>query len=225
MIAASTTPRRVLVVEDHAMTRVLIEHALTHAGFHTSAVATAADAIDSFEKFDPDLLLSDIDLGGHPNGVELTTILHARAPYLAVVLMSNYGALQQVAGFRSLPKGTQFVRKESISDTNTLLEVLDSALRETAHQRGTTDATADPQAGTLQSLTRTQIEVLRLVAAGFSNTEIAKRRGTNIGAIEKVLTRIFRSLGFDTNPAVNPRVASAKEFIRVFGPVHTEGSP
>lgn len=216
-------PRRVLIVEDHALTRVLLEHTLIQAGFEAHAFATAEEAVRDFDNVDPDLLLSDIDLGGHPNGVALATILHARAPYLPVVLMSNYGSLNQVAGYRSLPKATRFVRKESIANATSLLSVIESALRASTHKRESQDEVADDFAvSSLRLLTKTQIEVLRFVAAGSSNQEIARRRNTSVGSIEKVLTRIFKALDFDTNPSVNPRVAAAKEFIRVFGPVHLE---
>lgn len=215
--------RRVLVVEDHALTRVLIDNALTHAGFDITAVSTADEAIALMGSFDPDLLLSDIDLGGHPNGAELAVILHAQAPYLAIVLMSNYSALNQVAGYRSLPAGTQFMRKTSISDTQSLLEVIEGALRTVKSNQIVRESKDNlTKSDLLALLTQTQIDVLRLVAAGCSNKEIARIRGSNVGAIEKILTKVFRALQVDTDPALNPRVSSARAFIREFGPVEID---
>ncbi|MBM3686392.1 MAG: response regulator [Actinobacteria bacterium] len=73
-------PRTVLLVEDHAMTRALVQRSLEDDGFVVTAVDSARGAIRAFDDVDPDVLVADINLGAGPNGVELATILRAHAP-------------------------------------------------------------------------------------------------------------------------------------------------
>lgn len=65
--------RRVLVVEDQPLMRALVGDTLTHAGFVVHTAGSAVEALTEFDGFDPDLLVTDIDLGVRPNGVDLAT--------------------------------------------------------------------------------------------------------------------------------------------------------
>jgi DNA-binding NarL/FixJ family response regulator len=212
--------RSALIVDDHPLTRSLLASTLEVIGFTVAAVESGSIAVEVFEDLDPDVLITDVDLGSRPNGAELATLLFARAPHLAIVIISNYAHLNQVPGFRSLPPGTQFVSKMEISNTDILLEAIEAALRD----RTRAIPSGPVMTNGLEKLTQTQLEVLRLVAEGWSNGEIAARRKTSVGAIEKVLTRIFHALEVDTEPSVNPRVAATRKYIRAFGPPEPEPS-
>ena len=69
----------------------------------------------------------------------------------------------------------------------------------------------------LGHLTRTQLEVLRAIALGWSNAEIARRRGSSLRSVEKLITRTFEALGVNHHPELNPRVAATQLYIRRFG--------
>ena len=58
--------RRVLVVEDQPLMRALVGDTLTHAGFVVHTAGSAVEALTEFDGFDPDLLVTDIDLGVRP---------------------------------------------------------------------------------------------------------------------------------------------------------------
>jgi CheY-like chemotaxis protein len=53
---------RVLVVDDEEDTRDLIMIMLTRCGAEVLTVATAADALDELERWNPDVLISDIGM-------------------------------------------------------------------------------------------------------------------------------------------------------------------
>jgi CheY-like chemotaxis protein len=85
------SPACVLVVEDEILIRVLIAEELRAEGFLVVEAATADEALSYFQAgFQVDLVLSDIELPGTLNGLELIRRLRAEAPDLLTVLTSGY---------------------------------------------------------------------------------------------------------------------------------------
>jgi CheY-like chemotaxis protein len=85
------SPACVLVVEDEILIRVLIAEELRAEGFLVVEASTADEALSYFQAgFQVDLVLSDIELPGTLNGLELIRRLRAEAPDLLTVLTSGY---------------------------------------------------------------------------------------------------------------------------------------
>lgn len=88
---AQRLPACVLVVEDEILIRVLIADELRAAGFSVVEAATGAEALSYFQAgVQVDLVLSDIELPGALNGVDLIRRLRADAPDLPTVLTSGH---------------------------------------------------------------------------------------------------------------------------------------
>jgi two-component system, response regulator PdtaR len=84
------SPACVLVVEDEVLTRVLIADELRAEGFSVLEAATAVEALSYLQAgFHVDLVLSDIEMPGALNGVDLIRRLRAEAPGLLTVLTSG----------------------------------------------------------------------------------------------------------------------------------------
>lgn len=212
--------RNALVVDDHALTRGLLSHALEHNGFAVTAVASAAEAVDCFEACDPDVLIADVHLGTPPSGSELALVLATKAPHLAVVLMSNYPAAHLRREASKIPAHTVVAHKGQLSDTAAVMEVVEAALRNRTPDFASSEVEAQPSPG--DDLTTPQMEVWRLISAGFSNAEIAALRDTTVAATERIVTRLFSRLGVDGNSRLNARVAAAKAYISRYGPPDQE---
>jgi CheY-like chemotaxis protein len=87
---ARKSPAWVLVVEDEILTRVVIADELRDEGFLVVEATTAEEALSYFRAgVQVDLVLSDIELPGALNGVELIQRLRARVPNLPTVLTSG----------------------------------------------------------------------------------------------------------------------------------------
>ncbi len=87
---AHKSPACVLVVEDEILIRVLIADELRAEGFSVVEAATGDEALSYFQAgVQVDLVLSDIDLPGALNGVDLIQRLRAEAPGLPTVLTSG----------------------------------------------------------------------------------------------------------------------------------------
>lgn len=204
-------PRRVLLVEDEAMARTLLTGFLDASGFDVLACSTAAEASKAFAAFDPDALVCDIDLGEGPSGLDLVVSLARRAPWLAVVVVSNYvitpdyrhGGLGRAA----------YVSKRDFTDVAVLLDTLEAVL----HDQGPRGGPPPSSSGRLGVLTDSQIGVLRMIAEGLSNEEIARRRGTSTKSIEHMASRIFVALELVVDPSVNARVMAARIYLEEAG--------
>lgn len=210
--------RSVLVVEDDALLRELLAMALEREGFIVETAASAADAKRIFNRGDHDALVLDVSLGPGPTGFDLADALLARAPFTAVVFLTNLPDPRFLErDSKDLPKNIAYLRKSNLSDVDVVIAALDSALRgaslaEFRHDR-------DPERP-LGNLTRKQISVLRLAALGKSNAQIAQDRGVSVKAIEDTITRAGVALGIDDSGEGNLRVAIVRRFLFV-----TAGSP
>lgn len=193
--------------------RVLLCDMLAHRGFEVTGAADAAEATGLFTDTDPDVLVTDIDLGSRPSGVELATMLTGLAPHLAVVFLSSFPGAVAGAG-RPGPTRAVFVSKLDVSSADVVVDAIEAALRTTTPPAPPVPQRASPLAG----LTRRQVEVLALVARGWSNEQIARERGTTTRAVERAVSRIFARLGLGA-AGTNPRVQASALYLAEFGPV------
>lgn len=209
--------RRVMVIEDEGLLRTMLSDVLTASGFGVRAVADAASAAREFDEFDPDAVLCDIDLGSGVNGLDLIVSLTKHAPYLGVVILSNY---EVTADYRQRwLSRARYLRKSDVTDTSSVVSALEAVLTGADEGAG---VVATDAADLLAGLTSTQVQVLRMVAEGLSNAEIAERRGSTVGAVEHVLNRTFTALGLANDPTRNMRVMAARIYLEGAG---RPGSP
>jgi DNA-binding NarL/FixJ family response regulator len=208
--------RRVLVVEDEPLIQQLIRDVLHAAGFDARIESDAAAAVEAFDAFDPDALLVDIDLGTGPNGIEFAEAIRLRAPYLGIVFLTRVADPRLVgASFADDDPNVAFLRKQDVDDRERIIEAMEAVLADAADESVRHDLTRERA---FTDLTRTQLEVLRLVAAGASNTEIARQRGTSLRGAESLLRRTFAAADIDsTDPALNARVMAARAFLDARG--------
>ncbi len=206
--------RHALVVEDSNSLRALITGAIASLGFVVEAVADAKSAMRAFGSFDPDVLIADIDLGSRPNGVELAHILRSQAPYIGVVFLTHYPTPESAAQNLVLPERSSFVNKSSLTDLSDLARSIESALSDEVEPARIVAAKA---ANPLVSLTAGQLAVLADIAAGYTNAEIAERRGSSVRATERMIVRTFEALGLSDDPTHNPRVMAAMMYARHAG--------
>lgn len=210
----ATPVRTVLLVEDHAMTRGLVQTSLESEGFTVVAVESARRAIREFDSIDPDVLVVDIELGERPNGVDLAAILRAQAPYLGVVFLSNYPNVDAVEGGLAPPAQSSFVHKGSVDGPGPLVAAIESSLNDHAPAMTLTGVSTE---NPLHDLSASQMAVLKLMAEGWSNAEIAERRGISLRSAERLVSRTFAALGLADDSTVNARVAAVRLYIRAFG--------
>ena len=205
--------RRVLIVEDEQLVSALLEQTLLSVNFQTSRANNAVEAKRQIETFDPDIALLDIDLGPGANGIDVAHILAKKHPDIAILFLTKFPDLRS-AGLRmeDLPPGCGFLRKELVGNTEYLVNAIDNVLGERPQVRD--DLLPNRP---LSVLTKNQVEALRLLASGYTNAEIARRRETSVSSVEQLLKTTFKNLGIQSSDDINPRIEAVRIFIQAAG--------
>ncbi len=204
--------RRLLVVEDDALTASLLAETLVSQGFEVMTANDVVEALGAVDSFDPDAALIDIALGEGPSGIDLAHVLHRKHPWIALLLLTKNPDLR-TAGIdeADLPPGCGFLRKDRVRDAKHLFDGIEAVLGDRPSSVRDDQDPAKP----LAALNSRQLEILRLVAQGYTNDYIARNKATSRSTVERWLTEIFRLLEIDTHGDVNPRVEATRRFINV----------
>lgn len=91
-LGESTSSQLVLLVEDDPDVRSALADLLRASGHAVTIAASAEEALDVLEHTHQSLVLSDVDLGGSTNGVELMSQIAQQHPRLPRILMSGLPA-------------------------------------------------------------------------------------------------------------------------------------
>lgn len=203
---------RVLVVEDDDFTRTLVSSLVTSLGYEVCAdAASVAEAMSLAHEHRPDLAVLDLDLGEGPTGVHLAHGLRKLNPNIAIVMLSSYGDPSWMGQRRRPPVGSRYVVKGNVSDTSVLAKALADALSSPLELQEA-EKSRPP-------LSEGQWEILRLVAAGYTNAEIARRRSLTEEAVKKSVTRLVRQLDIEPGEEGNARVLLARAYTQMTGTV------
>jgi DNA-binding NarL/FixJ family response regulator len=206
--------RRVVVVEDEPLMASLLSNALAAAGFEVRAAGNVLAARAAISAFDPDAVLLDISLGDGPSGLDLAHSLHMQRPDIAILVLTRLSD-PRLAGIpvEELPPHCGFLRKDLVKDTAYLLEAINAVLMD-RHNEVRQDIDLSRPLGALSTK---QIEVLRLMATGYTNEFIAQIKGVSHSTVERWSVDIFRALEIRTKGNVNPRVEAVRKFIAAAG--------
>ena len=179
---------RVLLVEDDAMVRGWVELALRGSEFAIAGVAgSAAEAVEESQRIQPDLLLVDYRLPDR-TGAELLKELRRRGERAPAILMTanaegDFNELAQEAG----AQGTAL-------KTGKASELL-SVLRAAPRRQRTFDERYPRRGLAGVALSPREREVLRMVATGATNAEIAESLSIARDTVKTLLARTFEKLG------------------------------
>jgi DNA-binding NarL/FixJ family response regulator len=209
---------RVLVVEDDAFTRMTLVTVVTSLGHEvTGQAGTVVDAMDEARTSRPDVVLLDLDLGAGPTGIDAAYGLRGLLPDVGIVLLSSY-ADARVMGRRArpLPPGALFVSKRDLSD----VQVLEDAIRGSLQADS---PVAGPRGGV--DFTDSQLELMRLVASGLSNDEIARRLWLTEPSVRRSITRLLRKLNIESSDTRNARVQLTRAYNELAGQVVRDEQP
>ena len=98
-MSASAEPQHLLVVDDDARLRNLLQRFLTEQGFRVSAAADAALARQALAAMEFDLLVVDVMMPGE-SGLELTESLRRQGQEVPILMLTAAGAPDdRIAGF------------------------------------------------------------------------------------------------------------------------------
>jgi DNA-binding NarL/FixJ family response regulator len=178
----------VLLVEDDAMVRGWVERALEGTEFRLAGVAAeTSTAVPLAQRRGADLLLLDYRL---PDGVgtELLRALRQLGVSTPAVLMTA----NPERGFNEIARESG--AQGSVVKSGSVEELL-TALRKVAAGQEWFDGRHPRRAPGRAALSPRERQVLRLVAAGKTNVEIAAELGVGAETVKTLLARTFTKLG------------------------------
>jgi len=195
---------RVMIIDDHEIVREGLKTILgNEPDFEVVAESATADDIgESVGKANPNVILLDARLPG-VSGAEACRQLASTYPDIAVLIVSTYSDNDLIqdcikAGARGyvVKDIERFSLKESIRAVHGGGGAVSPAIAAKVLDRLRTGDYLTPPVPP-SPLSGTQMEILRLIAAGFSNREIAVRVYLSENTVKSHVQEIFRKLDVD----------------------------
>ncbi len=192
---------RVLICDDQAIIRDGLEM-LMKLEREIQVVGKAQDGAQAVElaaRYQPDLVLMDLKMPGM-NGIEATRQIHSKFPGIKILVLTTYDDDEWVMdALRAGASG--YLLKDTPRE-----EVI-KALRGTLAGKSYVDPTvagkliqqvANPQSKPLTTLTgkltEREVDVLRLVARGLNNADIAEQLHLSEGTVRNYISTILDKL-------------------------------
>jgi DNA-binding NarL/FixJ family response regulator len=173
---------RVMVADDQLLVRAGIVSLLSQIDgvSPAGAVSDGQQALDACESAPPDVLLLDLQMPG-PDGVAITRALHDRQPEVKVLILS--ASTEAQVARNALAAGARgYVSKDFVMDELAMaLKAVTAGqiyLSPSVATAVMLPALADPVA-----LTPRQQDVLRGIARGLTNKEIARDMGVSLKTV------------------------------------------
>lgn len=190
--ASESAPIRVLCVDDHPLVRKGIGSILaSEPGFQMVGEAgNGREAVERFRELQPDVVLMDLRMP-EMDGTEATRLIRQTHPDARIIALTSYDGDQDI--YRAIEAGVRgYILKEMVHT-----KVLDAIRTVHAGKRLMPQEVAErlseyfPQV----ALTPREIEVLKYVARGMANKEIAHQLGTASGTVKMHVQNILAKLG------------------------------
>ena len=196
---------RVAIIDDHAIVRMGLKYSLSlEPDFEFAGEHSGGEGAGEFvARVRPDVVLLDVRMPV-VNGIEALEDIRRKAPDVKVLMLTTSDGDEDV--FRSMNLGARgyMVKDESGEDLHVAIRTVASgevflpkrirAIYDDRKKR--------------PSLSEREIEIVRLVAKGFSNDELAERLHLSPDTIKVHLRHIYEKLG------VESRVEAVTEAMR-----------
>jgi len=206
----SDTPLKILIAEDHELSRNGIVFSLQKkAAYEFVGEAERGDqAVDMVEKFQPDVVLMDIEMPVM-DGIEATQKIKAKYAHIKVIMLTSHEEGEEV--YAALAAGADAYCKKDIK-MDRLIQViemvrdgavwLDPAIAKLVMQSlpfslPNRMKTPHPRQRYSIELTDRELEVLEALVEGQSNKEIADNLSITVHTVKAHVCNIIQKLAVD----------------------------
>lgn len=191
----------VLIADDHPVVRAGLRALLSGADDVTvvGEAATPDEAVALAERLAPELVLMDLQFGEADTGADATRRIRSldAAPY--VLVLTNYDTDGDILG--AVEAGASGYLLKDAPPHELVAAVRAAARGESALAPAIAGRLLARMRAPRVSLSSREIEVLRLVAAGASNGEIAARLHVTDATVKSHLVHVFSKLGVGSRTA------------------------
>lgn len=208
MSIANPESTTILIADDDPLVCHVIRMHLERAGFENiSVVYHGQDAIDHVDSESPDLLLLDIVMPDM-DGIEVLSVVKSETPEVRVLMLTAQNNSEFVA--HAIAEGASGYLIKRASDLHSLGEtiqltlegdaivadraLLQEAAKVAAARLDEQDAAEENRRDVRSNLTSQELEVLKLIAAGMTNQEIAQALHISYNTVKTHVSHIYKKL-------------------------------
>jgi two-component system NarL family response regulator len=208
----------VLIADDHPVVREGLRAMLKTSGITVIGEArSGTEVIQRARELNPDVILMDVRMPDM-DGIAATEAIKREAPSTSVIMITSFetrdylrrameagagGYLIKGASRETLIQAVKVVKEGgSLVDADLLSQFFNSWEPASWSNSGSDDKA-------ISSLTPRELQVLKLLAGGLTNKEIAQRMSYSVGTVKNVVQRIIEKL------AVSDRTQAAVYAVRV----------
>jgi DNA-binding NarL/FixJ family response regulator len=208
---------KLLIVENDSFAATFMKSSLERLSFSSIHVAgTASVAMQLFRQFQPDACLLDIELGTGPNGIDVARAIRKLDSKVGIVFLTSIEdpRLMNLKGL-DLPIGSIYLPKKSVSGSEEISDAISAAI-------GNANSELQSQQTKFKSgldLSFGQFELIRMIAEGLSNREIASQKVMTVKSTENAIARLAKKLKITDTGSNSQRVLLAKKYFELMGKV------
>jgi DNA-binding NarL/FixJ family response regulator len=196
----SEAPIRIVLCDDHAVVRAGLRRLLEdEPGFDVvGEAATAEDAIRLVGTTRPDVVLMDLSLPGD-DGISATRCIRAEHPRTHVLVLTMHDDVAYLREAFAAGAAGYVVKKAADVELVAALRTVASGDTYVHPNLGAAllnhKAAQSAVGGRFPELSPRELEVLRLLAVGFTNPEMAEKLGLSVRTIETHRANVQQKLG------------------------------
>jgi two-component system NarL family response regulator len=183
---------RTMIVEDHFVVRVGLRAIINSQPdmLNVAETGNGREAVELFEKHHPDVTLMDLRLPGL-SGIEAMTAILRKFSRARIMVLSSFGGTENV--FRAFQAGARSYFLKDVKGR----ELVEAIRAVHAGQRPLPQEVASCLAERIPrpELSPREFEILKLIANGESNKEIARHLEINEGTVRVHASNVFAKLG------------------------------
>jgi DNA-binding NarL/FixJ family response regulator len=206
-----------VIVEGEMLFGELLGNKLTSVpGLEVVGVARDGDsAIDIAGAVRPNCMIIDVELSGPLDGIETALRIKEQHGDIGIVILSSFRDKRYLT---SLPLeqigGWSYLLKQSVPDTDSVVRSIQSSVMGMVTLDPSIMDTLRPRTGSvLTHLTARQLEVIELIARGYSNGAIAEELMLNLKSIEAYIHDIYQTLNLSNEPDIHARVKATLTYL------------
>jgi DNA-binding NarL/FixJ family response regulator len=194
-------PIRVLIADDHAVVREGLRLFLTEESDAVEVVGEAADGAEAValaERLRPDVILMDLIMPRH-DGIAATRLLREKGVTSRVVILTSFADDKKVR--EAIQAGAigylmkDLLRRELMAAIRSAAQGVPTLHPEAQQHLMRHVANPSSDDTLLDTLTERETDVLRCIARGLSNKEIAADLHLSVGTVKGYVSAIFGKLG------------------------------
>jgi two-component system response regulator DevR len=197
-MSSSPERRTAVIVDQHPLWLDTVEHVVRRAGVDVVAKSTSPlDALATLGEVEPGLLVTGTSFSADEiDGLTFVRNAHQRVPELKVIVLSSHHDQQHIDAAFAAGASAYVVKTVHADDLTSAVRqaFMHSVYMAGARSNPVAVPSSPPPVDESRGLTRRETEILRLVAEGHSNAQLARMLWVTEQTVKFHLSNIYRKL-------------------------------